>query len=229
MKLTIIIPAFNEEKTIKEVINKVLSVRTSITRKEIIVVSDGSTDQTAKIARSVKNKQIRVLEKPKNQGKGAAIRDALTIARGDVILIQDADLEYDPADYQSLLAPILDNKADVVFGSRFLTTKARRVLYFWHFVGNWLLTLMTNLVTNLNLSDMETCYKVFTKDVAKNLDLKESRFGFEPEFTIKASRLGFRIYEVGISYSGRGYSEGKKINWKDGLWAILCIFKYGFD
>jgi len=169
-----------------------------------------------------------LINKTTNRGKGAAIREAFKQVTGQVIVIQDADLEYNPDDYKLLLEPILQNKAEVVFGSRFGSGLAHRVLYFWHYMGNKLLTFLTNLVTNLNLSDMETCYKAFTKDVARSLNLQENRFGFEPEFSIKVAKMGVRIYEVGISYSGRSYNEGKKINWKDGLWALWCIFKYGF-
>jgi len=209
-------------------LRRVGSVKVGSANKEVVVVNDGSTDRTLKRIKEYKDKKIRLINKPINQGKGAAIRDALKLVTGQVIIIQDADLEYSPEDYKMLLEPILQNKADVVFGSRFGGSLSHRVLYFWHFLGNKLLTFLTNLITNLNLSDMETCYKVFTKDVARSLNLQENRFGFEPEFSVKVAKMGVKIYEVGISYSGRSYSEGKKINWKDGLWALWCIFKYGF-
>ncbi len=224
MKLSIIIPAYNEQDTISLVIKKVLKNKLV---SEIIVVNDGSTDGTSHRIQDTGRRKIKVINKKQNEGKGAAIRDALKIVTGDIIIIQDADLEYDPQEYGKLIKPIIDNKADVVFGSRFMGSDAHRVLYFWHMLGNQFLTLVTNILTNLNLTDMETCYKVFTKKVAKKLNLKERRFGFEPEFTIKISALGCRIYEVGISYSGRSYAEGKKINWKDGTWALWCIIKYG--
>lgn len=193
---------------------------------EIIVVNDGSTDKTGSKIYDLRCKKLKVINKKLNEGKGAAIRDGLKKVTGDIIIIQDADLEYDPQEYSTLIKPILDKKADVVYGSRFVGGNAHRVLYFWHMVGNKLLTLFTNMATNLNLTDMETCYKVFTKQVAKKLNIQERRFGFEPEFTIKIADLGCRIYEVGISYTGRNYLQGKKINWKDGIWAIWCIIKY---
>lgn len=224
MKLSIIIPAYNEQNTISAVIKKVLNNKLV---SEIIVVNDGSTDKTGFRIQDAGRRKIKIINKKQNEGKGAAIRDALKIVTGDIIIIQDADLEYDPAEYTTLIKPILDKKADVVFGSRFVGGNAHRVLYFWHMLGNKVLTLLTNIVSNINLTDMETCYKVFTKDVAKKLNLQEKRFGFEPEFTIKISALGCRIYEVGISYSGRSYAQGKKINWKDGVWASWCIIKYG--
>jgi glycosyltransferase involved in cell wall biosynthesis len=223
MKLSIIIPAYNEEATISLVLKKVLENKLV---KEIVVVNDGSSDKTLTKIKSVKSDRIRIINKKTNEGKGAAIRDALKIAKGNIFIIQDADLEYDPQEYAKLIKPILENKADVVFGSRFMGSDAHRVLYFWHMLGNQFLTLITNILTNLNLTDMETCYKVFTKDVANKLNLQEKRFGFEPEFCIKVSKMSARIYEVGISYSGRSYSEGKKITWKDGLVTLWCLFKY---
>ena len=225
MKLTVIIPAYNEEKTIAVVLKKVVANKLV---KEVIVVNDGSTDKTKYSISNVrysKNK-VKILNKRINEGKGAAIRDALKIATGDVFIIQDADLEYNPDEYKLVLGPILGKKADVVFGSRFVGNQPHRVLYFWHYVGNKVITLLANVLTNLNLTDIETCYKAFTLSVAKKLKLREKRFGFEPEFTIKVAQMKMRIYEVGISYSGRSYSEGKKINWKDGLWTIWSLLKY---
>lgn len=226
-KLTIIMPAYNEEATVLTSLKKVVSINIGKIKKEIIVVNDGSKDKTLKKLSSVKNKIIKVINKRANQGKGAAIRDAIKMATGDVLIIQDADLEYNPNEITKLIKPIKDGMADVVYGSRFMGGQPHRVLLFWHMIGNNLLTLLSNMVTNLNLSDMETCYKMFTKDVAKKLKIEENRFGFEPEFTIKIAKMKARVYEMGISYSGRSYSEGKKINWKDGFRAIWCIIKYG--
>jgi glycosyltransferase involved in cell wall biosynthesis len=225
-KISIIIPAFNEELTIAKTIKLVSSTNISRIKKEIIVVNDGSTDRTLAAIKSVKSGKIQIIHKRKNEGKGAAIRDALRIASGDVMVIQDADLEYNPQEIIELLNPIKNGLADVVYGSRFTGRGPHRVLLFWHMIGNKFLTLLSNTLTNLNLTDMETCYKIFTKDVAKKLRLKENRFGFEPEFTIKVAKMRVRIYEIGISYLGRSYSEGKKINWKDGIRAIYCLFKY---
>lgn len=223
--LSVIIPAYNEEQTISAVLKKVLANKLV---KEVILVNDGSTDRTKYSVFGIRYsvKKLKFINKKTNEGKGAAIRDALKKVSGDIIIIQDADLEYNPDEYAKLIKPILDKKADVVFGSRFMGSDAHRVLYFWHMVGNQFLTLVTNMLTNLNLTDMETCYKVFTKNVADKLDLKENRFGFEPEFSIKVAKLNSRIYEVGISYSGRSYLEGKKISWRDGVWAIWCLLKY---
>lgn len=228
MKLTVIIPVFNEQKTIETVLRRVEAVPLHLDR-EIVLVDDCSTDGTRDVIQRLKEERggsLVCLFHERNQGKGAAIRSGLGIATGDILLIQDADLEYDPAEYPNLLAPILSGKADVVYGSRFVGSQPHRVLLFWHSVGNRLLTLLSNMLTNLNLTDMETCYKVFRKEVVAGLSLQENRFGFEPEITAKIAKLNCRIYEVGISYSGRTYAEGKKINWKDGFWAIWCILKY---
>lgn len=223
MKLTVIIPAYNEEKTIAAVIKKVAANKLV---KEIIVVNDGSTDKTKFKIAGARFKKLKIVNKKHNEGKGAAIGDALKMATGDVFIIQDADLEYNPNEYKLILGPILDKRAEVVFGSRFVGNQPHRVLYFWHYVGNKIITLLANLLTNLNLTDMETCYKAFTKEVAQKLDLQEKRFGFEPEFTIKVAQMGYRIYEIGVSYSGRSYAEGKKIGWKDGVITLWCLVKY---
>ncbi|KKU56737.1 glycosyl transferase [Candidatus Amesbacteria bacterium RIFCSPLOWO2_02_FULL_48_11] len=228
MKLSVIIPVYNEEKTIQEVVRRVLAVPLGKIKKELVIINDGSTDGTRDKIRSLrlKNKLI-IIDKKVNEGKGAAIRDGLKKTAGDVVIIQDADLEYNPDEYSLILEPLLMGKADVVFGSRFVSSRPHRVLYFWHMVGNKLLTFMVNAVTNMNFTDMETCYKAFTRKVAKKIRIEENRFGFEPEFTIKVAKMRFRVYEVGVSYSGRDYEEGKKINWKDGVWALWCVVKYG--
>lgn len=226
-KLSIIIPAYNEEKTIAKTVNKVLKTNLGKVKKELIIVNDGSTDKTTSALKTINDRRVTIIQKRNNEGKGAAIRDALKKITGDVVIIQDADLEYDPSEIIKLTQPIKQNIADVVYGSRFIGGEPHRVLLFWHMVGNNLLTLFSNAVTNLNLTDMETCYKMFTKDVAIKLKLKENRFGFEPEFTVKVAKMGAKVYEMGIGYSGRSYSEGKKINWKDGIWAVWCIIKYG--
>jgi glycosyltransferase involved in cell wall biosynthesis len=227
-KLSIIIPAYNEQETIITAIRRVLKARLPKIKKEIVIVNDGSRDKTLQKIKSVKDKRLKLINKKRNIGKGAAIRDALKIASGDVIVVQDADLEYDPNEYLNLLQPIQKDLADVVYGSRFAGSGPHRVLFFWHMLGNKFLTLVSNTLTNLNLTDMETCYKMFTKDVAMKLKLQEKRFGFEPEFTIKVARMRARVYEVGISYMGRSYTEGKKINWKDGLWALWCLLRYSW-
>ena len=224
MKLSVIIPAYNEEATIETLVNSVLEVDFE---KEIIIVDDASTDGTAeKINQLVQRADIKSFTHKKNQGKGAALRTGFQAITGDVVIIQDADLEYDPKEYGKLLQPILDGKADVVFGSRFQGGGPHRVLFFWHYLGNKFLTLCSNAFTNLNLTDMETCYKVFRSDVAAKIQIQENRFGFEPELTAKVAKLDCRIYEVGISYDGRTYKEGKKIGWRDGVRALWCILKY---
>jgi glycosyltransferase involved in cell wall biosynthesis len=225
MKLSVVMPVYNERPTLRTVIEKVLAVPLEI---ELLCVDDGSRDGSREILAELQehHPQIRVFLQPHNMGKGAALRRGIQEATGDFVIIQDADLEYDPAEYPHLLDPLLTDKADVVYGSRFLGSGPHRVLYFWHSVGNWLLTLISNCFTNINLSDMETCYKVFRREVIQAIPIEENRFGFEPEVTVKVARRNLRIYEVGISYSGRTYEEGKKIGWKDGFRALYCLFKY---
>ncbi len=228
MLITIVIPVYNEKNTIIPIIEQVEAVELPF-KKEIIVVDDFSTDGTREILSGIEkenNKKINIIYHDKNQGKGAALKSGFTVAKGDIIIIQDADLEYDPQEYPKLIKPILDGKADVVYGSRFIGSEPHRVLYFWHSIGNKFLTLLSNMFTNINLTDMETCYKVFKSEVLSKIDISEKRFGFEPEITAKVAKLRCRIYEVGISYAGRSYKEGKKINWKDGVWALWCIIKY---
>ena len=218
-------PAYNESDTILACVTRVLKQPFV---HELIIVDDASTDDTPHLIASLSDARVRVLRHQVNQGKGAAIRTGITAATGDYVGIQDADLEYNPADLIRLLGPLNDGQADVVFGSRFLTGDAHRVLFFWHSLGNKFLTLMSNATTNLNLTDMETCYKVFRRELIQGITIEEDRFGFEPEITVKVARSGARIYEVGVSYAGRSYEEGKKIGWKDGFSAIRCIIKYGW-
>jgi len=217
-------PVYNEKNTIREIIARVLKVDAGL-EKELVIVDDFSTDGTRDILGQLDNPRIKVFFHPKNMGKGAALRTGFSQVQGDIVLIQDADLEYDPREYPKLLEPILDGRADVVYGSRFLGGP-HRVLFFWHYVANKMLTGFANLLSNLNLTDIETCYKVFKKDVLSRIRLKSDRFGFEPEVTIKVAKLKCRVYEVPISYSGRDYSEGKKIGWKDGLAAIYHLLRY---
>ena len=225
MKVSIIIPCYNEQSTIKEIINKINSQ--SNIDKEIIVIDDYSNDKTREILeKDLKNNIHKIILNERNYGKGYSIKKGIESASGECILIQDADLEYDPSDYKKLLDPIINDVADVVYGSRFIGTSERRVLYFWHTIGNKLLTLLSNMFSNLNLTDMEVGYKVFKSNVLKEINLVENRFGFEPEITAKIAKKNIRIYEVGIRYFGRKYSEGKKITWKDGFSAIRCIVKY---
>ncbi len=229
-KLSIVIPVFNEERTVEKLINHVMAVDLPL-EKELVIVDDYSTDKTPEILKRLQesNPAISMFRNEKNMGKGFSVRRGIDEATGDIIVIQDADLEYDPQEYPKLLKPIMDGHADVVYGSRFITTEARRVLYYWHYVGNQVLTLVSNWLTNLNLSDMETCYKMFRAEVIQKVRLTENRFGIEPEVTFKLSRIeGLRMYEVGISYHGRSYAEGKKINWKDGVRAFYVLYKNFF-
>lgn len=228
MKLSIIIPCFNEAATIRAVLTAVN--QSPYPNKEIIIIDDCSTDGTQEILKNLSHPCdliSKIFFHTTNQGKGAALRTGIKEATGDIVIIQDADLEYDPSEYNRLVDPILKNRADVVFGSRFAGGDAHRVLYFWHRIGNGFLTLLSNMFTNLNLTDMETCYKAFRRELLQSIEIEENRFGFEPEITAKISKLDCRIYEVGISYNGRTYNEGKKIGWKDGVRAIYCILKYG--
>jgi glycosyltransferase involved in cell wall biosynthesis len=224
-RISIVIPCYNEAETIEALVDAVLA--SPVPDKEIIVVDDASTDGTDKaLSKAIGSCVAKVIRHEINRGKGAALRTGFAAATGDIVLVQDADLEYDPRDYPRLLQPILENRADVVYGSRFSGGESHRVLYFWHWVTNKILTLLSNMLTDLNLTDMETCYKAFRREILEQIRIEEDRFGFEPEITAKVAKLGCRIYEVGISYSGRTYAEGKKIGWRDGLRAVWCIFKY---
>ena len=221
--LSVVMPCYNEAATVVEVARRVLA---SPFTRELIIVDDASTDGTPDLARSISDPRVRVLTQPFNQGKGAALRRGFPEATSDYVIVQDADLEYDPAEYSTVLGPLLAGDADVVYGSRFLSGHAHRVLYYWHSVGNRFLTTASNMFTNLNLTDMETCYKAFRREIIQSIEIEEDRFGFEPEITAKVAKLGVRVYEVGISYYGRTYAEGKKIGYKDGFRAIYCIVKY---
>jgi glycosyltransferase involved in cell wall biosynthesis len=224
MMLSVVIPVYNEKQTILLILDRVR--KSSVSPKEIIIVDDCSTDGTREILAGLSGPDIKILTHERNWGKGAALRKGIAAATGDIVIIQDADLEYDPSEYLKIIKPIVDQKADVVFGSRFAGSEAHRVLYYWHRIGNFLLTTLSNMFTDLNLTDMETCYKAFRREIIQAISIEENRFGFEPEITAKIAKLKCRVYEVGISYSGRTYEEGKKIGWRDGLRAIICILKY---
>ena len=221
--LSVVMPAYNEEATIAEIVGLVLA---SPFTAELVIIDDASTDRTVEIIETLSDPRIRLLRQDVNQGKGAAIRRGFKESTQRFVIVQDADLEYDPTDYRQIMAPLLDGKADVVFGSRFLTDRPHRVLYYWHAVGNRFLTTMSNMFTNLNVSDMETCYKAFRREVLESFELEEDRFGIEPEMTAKVARGNWKVYEVGISYSARTYAEGKKIGWRDGVRAVFCILVY---
>ncbi len=224
MKLSIIIPCYNERNTILSLIQAVKA--SPVMDKEVIVVDDGSKDGTRDILASLVDPDVKIIFHADNQGKGSALRTGFSVATGDICIVQDADLEYDPQEFPIMIQPILEGKADVVFGSRFQSGRPHRVVYFWHRIGNGFLTLMSNVLTDLNLSDMETCYKAFRREIIQAINIQEKRFGFEPEVTAKIAKMKVRIYEVGISYYGRTYDEGKKIGWKDGVRAVYCILKY---
>lgn len=226
MKISILIPVFNEKHTIELIIDKIKKIKIQNCLFEIIVIDDCSTDGTNEIVKSISNKIDKLITNSSNRGKGFSIRKGIEVATGDIILIQDADLEYDPSDYNKLISPIIGGRADVVFGSRFIGGEERRVIYFWHTLANKCLTLLSNMLSNLNLTDMETCYKVFKSSELKKIILEEDRFGFEPEVTAKIAKLKIKIYEVGVSYDGRTYGEGKKIGLKDAFSALRCIVKY---
>jgi glycosyltransferase involved in cell wall biosynthesis len=227
-KLSVVIPCYNEEKTLETVVNRVLAADRCGLELEVVIVDDGSRDRSMEVMKDLANRHPEIVTASNgvNQGKGAALRNGFKTATGDIVLVQDADLEYDPAEYPKLLGPILDGRADVVFGSRFKGGEECRVLYFWHSVGNKVLTLASNMFTNINLTDMETCYKVFKREIIQAVTIEENRFGFEPEITAKVAKMHPRIFEVGISYNGRTYEEGKKIGWRDGVRALYCIVRY---
>jgi glycosyltransferase involved in cell wall biosynthesis len=230
MKLSVVMPIYNERATLRRVVGKIFALNFPF-EVELLCVDDGSTDSSREILAALEREYapgLRVLLQPQNMGKGAALRRGIQAATGHFVIIQDADLEYDPAEYPVLLEPLIQGNADVVYGSRFIGSGPHRVLYFWHSVGNWLLTLFSNALTDLNLTDMETCYKVFRRDVIQEIPLEEDRFGFEPEVTVKIAKRRLRVFEVGISYFGRTYEEGKKIGWKDGVRAVWCLLKYSF-
>jgi len=229
-KVSIVIPVYNEMSTLVDILEEVKKADTLGLKKEIILVDDFSTDGTRDLLKKVSGPDIRVFYHEENKGKGAALRSGFSEATGDVIMIQDADLEYDPNEYKILLKLFVEDKADVVYGSRFKGSGSGRVMYFWHYMGNKFLTILSNMFTNINLTDMETCYKVFRKEILDQIKIEENRFGFEPEITAKIAKIkGVRIYEVGISYFGRTYEEGKKIGWRDGVRALYCIIKYGLQ